>query len=164
MRLCVPEPRPRHATRRYLLIRPPTRACLRTQYWSRSAGLAAVSSVQVPGLRSAEDCCASAVASWRHAAGQLTFAEYNIRCPEDLHAICTRSASLLDTREFRCVTRAKARGGIGDMVRLRQAGAFLLKSKFVRTLLVTLSSACGVTWAGGPRRLSRQEQSNGLTR
>jgi hypothetical protein len=34
------------------------------------------------------------------------------------------------------------------MVRLRQAGAFLLKSKFVRTLPVTLSSACGVTRAG----------------
>jgi nucleotide-binding universal stress UspA family protein len=30
---------------------------------------------------------------------------------QDLHAICTRSASLLDTREFRCVTRAHARRG-----------------------------------------------------
>ena len=32
------EPHPRHATRRYSLIRPPTRACLRTQYCSRSTG------------------------------------------------------------------------------------------------------------------------------
>jgi hypothetical protein len=32
------EPHPRHATRRYSLIRPPTRACLRTQYRSRSTG------------------------------------------------------------------------------------------------------------------------------
>ena len=31
------KPRPRHATRRYSLIMPPTRACLRTRYWSRSA-------------------------------------------------------------------------------------------------------------------------------
>ena len=34
------------------------------------------------------------------------------------------------------------------MVRLRQAGALLLKSNFVGTLPVTLSSACGVTSAG----------------
>ena len=33
-----PKPRPSHATRRYSLIRPPTRACLRTRYWSRSNG------------------------------------------------------------------------------------------------------------------------------
>jgi predicted oxidoreductase len=32
------KPRPRHATRRYSLIRPPTRACFRTRYWSRSIG------------------------------------------------------------------------------------------------------------------------------
>ena len=32
------EPHPRHATRRYSLIRPPTRACLRTRYCSRSTG------------------------------------------------------------------------------------------------------------------------------
>jgi hypothetical protein len=50
------------------------------------------------------------------------------------------------------------------MVRLRQAGALLLKSNFVGTLPVTLSSACGVTCAGGRDGFSRQEQSNGLTR
>jgi hypothetical protein len=32
------EPHPRHATRRYSLIRPPTRACLGAQYCSRSIG------------------------------------------------------------------------------------------------------------------------------
>jgi transposase len=32
------KPRPRHATRRYSLIRPPTRACLRTRYCSRLTG------------------------------------------------------------------------------------------------------------------------------
>ena len=32
------EPHPRHATRRYSLIKPPTRACLRTRYCSRSTG------------------------------------------------------------------------------------------------------------------------------
>jgi putative transposase len=32
------EPHPPHATRRYSLIRPPTRACLRTRYCSRSTG------------------------------------------------------------------------------------------------------------------------------
>src|SRR5450631_4230789 len=36
--LCVPKTRPSHATRRYSLIRPPTRACLRTRYCSRSTG------------------------------------------------------------------------------------------------------------------------------
>jgi hypothetical protein len=35
------------------------------------------------------------------------------------------------------------------MVGLRQAGAFLLKSKFVRALPLTLSSARGVTSAEG---------------
>ena len=32
------KPRPCHATRRYSLIRPPTPACFRTRYWSRSTG------------------------------------------------------------------------------------------------------------------------------
>src|SRR6266702_5699724 len=32
------EPRPRHATRRYSLIMPPMRACLRTRYRLRSTG------------------------------------------------------------------------------------------------------------------------------
>src|ERR1039457_755636 len=32
------KPDPCHATRRYSLIRPPTRVCLRTRYWSRSTG------------------------------------------------------------------------------------------------------------------------------
>src|SRR5450755_2200542 len=32
------KPRPGHATRRYSLIRPPTRACFRTRYWSRLTG------------------------------------------------------------------------------------------------------------------------------
>src|ERR1017187_6769062 len=32
------KPRPGHATRRYSLIRPPTRECLRTRYCSRSTG------------------------------------------------------------------------------------------------------------------------------
>ena len=36
--LWVPEPRPRHATRRYSLISPPTRASFRTRYWARSTG------------------------------------------------------------------------------------------------------------------------------
>jgi putative transposase len=36
--VCVPKPRPRHATRRYSLIRPPARVCLRTRYCSRSTG------------------------------------------------------------------------------------------------------------------------------
>jgi hypothetical protein len=40
------------------------------------------------------------------------------------------------------------------MVRLWQGGAFLLKSRFVRTLPVALSSVRGVTSAGGLRRLS----------
>ena len=30
--------RPCHATRRYSLIRPPTRACFQTRYWPRSSG------------------------------------------------------------------------------------------------------------------------------
>ena len=38
------------------------------------------------------------------------------------------------------------------MVGLRQAGAFLLKSKFVRTLPLTLSGARGATSAEGRRR------------
>ena len=77
--------------------------------------------------------------------GQLTFAEYNIRCPEDLHAICTRSASLLDTREFRCVTRAKAHRGIGDMVRLRQADAFLQKPVPAAQLVAVAEALIGVS-------------------
>jgi truncated hemoglobin YjbI/pimeloyl-ACP methyl ester carboxylesterase len=119
----------------------------------------------VPGLRSAQHCGTCAIASRRHAAAQLTFADYNTRCPEDLHTICTRSASLLHARELRCyVTKGEARGGgIGGMVWLRQAGAILLTSKAVRTLPVTLSSVRAVTSAG-PRRPSRQKQSNGLTR
>jgi hypothetical protein len=32
------KPRPGHATRRYSLIRLPTRVCLRMRYWSRSTG------------------------------------------------------------------------------------------------------------------------------
>ena len=32
------KPRPRHATRRYSLIRPPARVCVRTRYCSRSTG------------------------------------------------------------------------------------------------------------------------------
>jgi hypothetical protein len=67
------------------------------------------------------------------------------RSPCHLHAFRFAPAH---ARVAVCVTRAKARRGIGDMVRLRQAGAFLLDSKFVRTLPVTWSSACGVTWAG----------------
>jgi hypothetical protein len=38
------------------------------------------------------------------------------------------------------MTRAKARRGIGGMVRLPQAGAFLLMSTFARTLPVTVHS------------------------
>ena len=38
------------------------------------------------------------------------------------------------------MTRAKARRGVGGMVRLRQAGAFLLMSTFARTLPVTVHS------------------------
>ena len=60
-----------------------------------------------------------------------------------LHRSCTRAS-------HGAVTRAKARrGGISGMVGLRQVGAFLLKSKFVRTLPLTLSSARGVTSAEG---------------
>ena len=40
---------PRHATRRYSLIRPPARACLRTRYCSRSTGWGS-------GLRGAAAC------------------------------------------------------------------------------------------------------------
>jgi hypothetical protein len=49
------------------------------------------------------------------------------RIEEDLHTVCTCSVSLLHRRELRCcVIGAKTRGGIGGMVQLRQAGAFLL--------------------------------------
>ena len=120
----------------------------------------------VPGLRSAQHCGTCAIASGRHAAAQLTFADYNTRCPEDLHIICTRSASLLHTRELRCCDKGPrlAGGALGGMVWLRQAGAILLTSKAVRTLPVTLSSVRGVTSAEGARRPSRQKQNNGLTR
>ena len=51
----------------------------------------------------------------------------------DLHAICTRSASLLHIRELRCCDKGQgSQGRFGDVdgiARLRQAGAFLLKSK-----------------------------------
>ena len=53
---------------------------------------------------------------------------------------CTRAS-------WRAVTRAKARTGIGDLVlRLRQAGAFLLRAS--RTLPVTLTSVRAVTSPG----------------
>jgi hypothetical protein len=105
----------------------------------------------VPGPRSAQHCGTCAIASGRHAAAQLTFADYDTRCPEDLHTIGTRSASLLHTRELRCyATKGQgSQGGIGGMVWLRQAGAVLLTSKAVRTLPVTLSSVRGVTSAEG---------------
>ena len=50
-----------------------------------------------------------------------------------LHRSCTRASC-------RAMTRAKARRGIGGMVRLPQAGAFLLMSTFARTLPVTVHS------------------------
>jgi hypothetical protein len=61
------------------------------------------------------------------------------RVEEDLHAICTRSVSLLHTRELRCVTRAKARRGIGGLAGPRRAGAIRLRSKSVGTLSVALA-------------------------
>ena len=72
----------------------------------------------VPGPRSAQHCGTCAIASGRQAAAQLTFADYDTRCPEDLHTICTRSASLLHTRELRCyATKGQgSQGGIGGMV------------------------------------------------
>jgi hypothetical protein len=61
-----------------------------------------------------------------------------------LHRSCTRAS-------WDAVTRAKARRGASvAWFGLRQAGAFLLKSKFVGTLPLTLSSARGVTSAEGP--------------
>jgi hypothetical protein len=63
---------------------------------------------------------------------------------DNLHAICARSASLLHARELRCY--GKGQGWLGASVAWSgcgQAGASLLKSKLVRTLLVSLSSVRG---------------------
>ena len=50
----------------------------------------------------------------------------------DFHAICTSPASLLHTRELRCCNEGHGSQGesaaAGGVARLRQAGAFLLKS------------------------------------
>jgi hypothetical protein len=58
------------------------------------------------------------------------------RSPCHLHAF----RFVLHMPELQCVTRAKARGRIGGLVGLRQAGAFLLRSKSVRTLSIALAS------------------------
>ena len=63
---------------------------------------------------------------------------------EDLHTICTRSASLLHTRELQCwVTR-----GQGPQGESAACQCLPSESTLVRTLPVTLRSARGVTSAG----------------
>ena len=52
----------------------------------------------------------------------------NARMGEHLHTICTCSASLLHPRELACCDKGQGWPGC-DLVRLRQAGAFLLWSK-----------------------------------
>jgi hypothetical protein len=79
------------------------------------------------------------------------------RVEEDLHIICTRSASLLHTRELRFwVTRGQ--GPQGESLAWFGCACQCLPSEstLVRTLPVSLRSVRGVTSAGA-RRLSWQE-------
>jgi len=78
---------------------------------------------------------------------------------EDLHTICTCSASFLHPRELPClVIGPRPAGGFGGMACQQHAGAFFLSCKFTRTLPVILSSVYGVVPTAGPRRFCRVEQ------
>jgi hypothetical protein len=83
----------------------------------------------------------------------------------DLHAICTRPASLLHTRELRFYDKGHGSQGesaaAGGVAWLRQAGAFLLKSNPPERYPSRLVASAEVTWAG-PRPLPNG--SKGLAR
>ena len=63
-----------------------------------------------PLLRRASHPWVRAHASER-AAAQQRLTDNNARCAEDLHTICTHSASLLHTREFRCCDKGQGPQG-----------------------------------------------------
>ena len=83
----------------------------------------------------------------------------------DLHAICTRPASLLHTRELRFYDKGHGSQGesaaAGGVAWLRRAGAFLLKSNPPERYPSRLVASAEVTWAG-PRPLPNG--SKGLAR
>src|ERR1700730_4044666 len=68
----------------------------------------------------------------------------------DLHAICTRPASLLHTREMRCCNEGHARrresAAAGGVARLRRAGASLLKSNLPERYPALLVGSGGGPW------------------